>query len=281
MERKTRSRTPPSWRTRRSAAFAISTLLLVSGLLLPLGSVHATVPTYPTLTAQVTGPTTVGTSLTTKYHLTATGGPAVGFNGTQVGVLSFSTTVVGFNTTGVELLPTAGVLTNGSTNLTLQTSNLTETLTFNIEVTSGYHGSNVSTNITYTVSVIQPYVLTATLVDESAVGTIPFNLTVQLDGTPVGAVSVPSLTGRGTYQVTFSYVNPNLSPGWHTFTVNLAEEHGLVVFSNGQSLYSQSFYVQPAPANYTIFYVGGAAFFVAAIFIWLTTVGARRRGRKR
>lgn len=249
-------------------------------LLLSTGGAQAAA-NYPVLTGTVHGPTTVGTNLKDTYLVDATGGPAVGFNGTQVGILSFTTTVVGLNTTGVQLLPTAGVFTNGTTNLTLTTTNVTQTLTLNIEIKSGYQGTNVSTNVSYTVVVIQPYVLAATLLVDSSLGTIPFHLAVLLDGNPVGSVAVPSLTGHATFQVTFSYVNANLGPGWHTFSISLAQEHGLIVFANGLTSYSQSFFVASAPANNTIWYVTGVVAFVGALFIWLTSVGARRRGRKR
>jgi hypothetical protein len=264
------------------AGSVLALLAVVALLAIPAGLVSdVRGATYPTLTGQVTGPTTIGTSLNYTYRVTATGGPAFGFNGTQVGILSFSTTVVGVNTTGVQFLPTAGVFVNGSTNLTLETSNLTQTLTLNIEIKSGYGTDNVSTNLTYVVTVIQPYTITATIVVDSSIGTQPFSLTVLLDGTPVGTVRIPSLTSHSTYLISFRYVNPSLPAGSHTFSISLAQEHGLVVFAGGQTTYSSTFYVTSPPGNYTFYYVLGASAFVVVIFIWLTSVGARRRGRKR
>lgn len=265
----------------RAAVVALGLFLVLSALVLPAFSGLARASSYPPLTGGIHGPTTVGMSTNNTYDLSATGGPAVGFNGTQIGILSFSTTVLGTNTSSVQFLPTAGVLTNGSASLTLKTSNLTQTLTLTVEVTSGYHGDNLSTNFTYTVVVVQPFVVQAVIVVVSDIGTQPFNLTVLLDGQPVGVIRVPSLTARATYSASFSYVDTGLSPGWHTFTLTLANEHGLVLFSNGAQRYTDSFYVAGPAPNYTLWYISGAIALVAVIFIWLTAVAPRRRGRKR
>ncbi|MGI0053994.1 MAG: hypothetical protein ACRECR_07070 [Thermoplasmata archaeon] len=264
----------------RAVALLLTLTLALSGvLLLGAGAVEGTA--YPALTASVVGPTTVGTHLTYNYTLNASGGPAYGFNGTEVGSLTFSASVIGANTTGVTLNPTAGAMVKGSSELSLATSNLTQTLTLNIEVTSGEADDNVSTNVSYTIVVILPYTVTATLQVVSALGTIPFAVVVLLDGTPVGSVPVPSLTGGATYQVQYSYVNAGLAPGWHTFALSLQNAHGLVVFSGGATEYTQSFYVASTPPNDTLWYVAGAFAFVVAIFISLTLFGSRRRGRKR
>ncbi|MCI4363813.1 MAG: hypothetical protein L3K13_05865 [Thermoplasmata archaeon] len=258
---------------------ALAFVLLLSGLLLAAGGGRAT--QYPTLKATITGPTLLGTSSSATYALSATGGPAVGFNGTQIGTLSFSSTLAGANTTNVLLTPAAGVFVNGSASLSLTTSNLTETLVISVEVTSHYKTTNSTTNLTYSVHVIRPYSLVATIVNESPYGSAPFNLSVYLDGTLVGEVHVPGMLGQGTAQVTYNYVSSSLPSGWHVFNVSLAQEHGLIEFASGAEHYSVSFYVTGPAPDYSFYYVTGAAAFVGAIFIWLTAVGARRRRRKR
>ncbi len=269
----------------RGSPVPVLVLLLVvvasgaGATLLAAGNARATA--YPALHASVNGPTSVGTDLTYNYTLSASGGPAYGFNGTLLGTVSFSASVIGVNTTGVTLNPTAGILENGSHSLSLATSNLTQTLTLNIEVTSGLNGRNASTNLSYTITVILPYTITASLVVSSGMGSSPFAVLVLLDGTPVGSVEVPALTAGASYQIRYSYVNPNLAGGWHTFSLSLANAHGLVVFAGGATQYSQSFYVASAPPNNTLWYVAGAFAFVLAIFISLTVFGNRRRGRKR
>jgi hypothetical protein len=266
----------------RSCGAVFALLLLAIGALglFALPGVAAAA-NYPTLSGTIHGPSTVGTGLKNEYHLTATGGPGFGLNGTQIGFLSFSVNVLGTNTTGVQLLPTAGVFFNGVANLNLTTSNVTQTLTVNVEVKSGYHGVNATTNLTYVVQVVQPYRVSALLVVQSGLGTIPFAVAVLLDGNAVGSVQVPSLTGHSTFQVTYSYVNPSLAPGWHTFTLSLPDRNGLVQFAHGGPQFSHNFYVAAPATNNSIWYVTAVVAFFGAIFIWLTAVGARRRGRKR
>ncbi|MCI4346202.1 MAG: hypothetical protein L3K07_05560 [Thermoplasmata archaeon] len=257
----------------------VALLLLLSGVLVAAGGGRA--DQYPMLKATLTGPTLLGTTSSATYALTATGGPAVGFNGTQIGTLSFSSSVAGANTTNVLLTPAAGVFVNGSASLSLTTSNLTETLVLSVEVTSHYRTTNATTNLTYTVHVIRPYSLVATIVNESPYGSSPFNLSVYLDGALVGQVHVAGMLGQGTSQITYNYVSNSLPSGWHTFNVSLGQEHGLIAFANGAQHYSVSFYVTGPTPDYSFYYVAGAFAFVGAIFIWLTSVGARRRRRKR
>jgi hypothetical protein len=270
---------PRSRASGASGLLPVALALLLSGVLLAVGAGRA--DAYPTLKATINGPTLLGTSSSATYALTATGGPAVGFNGTQVGTLSFSSSVAGTNTTNVLLTPAAGVFVNGTASLSLTTSNLTETLVIAVEVTSHFQTTNATTNLTYSVTVIRPYSLVATLVNQSPYGSSPFNLSVYLDGALVGRINVPGMLGQGSTQVTYNYVSNSLASGWHVFNVSLAQPHGLVSFSNGAQQYSVSFYVTGPAPDYSFYYVAGAAAFVGAIFIWLMSVGARRRRRKR
>ena len=230
-----------------------------------------------TVTGVITGPSSVGPTTRSVYHVTATGGPAIAANGTQVGTLSFTTSIVGVNTTGGAVNPPQGVFINGSTNLTMIAPNATEPLTLYVDITSSFGGHNSSTNLSYGISVLQPIVLGAGLKVVGPTSVKAFSLAVLLDGAVVGHVAVPSLTAGQNYPVTFSYLGQGLSPGWHTFTISLAEEHGLVAFSNGLESYSQSFYVAGPPPNNSIWYLTGLVAFAGAVVIWTTLFGARRR----
>ncbi len=163
----------------------------------------------------------------------------------------------------------------------LSVGTITETLTITVEIASVYQTANVSTNLTYTVNVVQPYVLTLDLISTASVTILGFTLIVDLDGTPVGTISVPSLTAKQSYTATFSYATLGLGSGYHTFTVSLPNEHGLVTFAGGSSTYSDTFYVPGSPPNYTLWYLAGAIAFFGAIFIFLTRVAARRRNPSR
>lgn len=270
----------PARRLLRPLALLVALLGLLAPAALPgpvaaAADVHAAAST--TLTGNISGPTQIGVGLKGTYEVRATGGPAIAANGTQVGIFSYQASIVGINTTSATLTPSDGVLVNGTTNLSLVAPNITESLTLYVDVTSNYSGQNQSTNLTYDINVIVPITLAATLTVVGPTAVKAFDLTVQLDGATVGAIHVPSLTAGQSYPVTFSYVGTGLSPGWHTFTISLAQEHGAVVFRGGAESYSASFYVPGPPPNYAYWYLAGAVAFAGAVFIWVTRVGARRR----
>ena len=254
------------------------TLLAGSGVVL-LGFPGTALGAPSPVTGTISGPAFVGTSLRGVYVVTGSGGPAEAANGTIVGIYSYRANVSAANTTGTSVSPTSGVLINQSVSLTFFAPPVPETVTLTVEITSGAMGKNQSTNITYSIAIVQPYRLTATLVVASASGVLAFSLVVFLDGAIVGSVSVPGLTGGQSYPVNFTYVTAGLSAGWHSFSISLAKEHGLVTFPGGLQEYIQSFYVAGPTTDYTIWYVAGAVAFFGAIFIFLPRVAARRRGR--
>jgi len=261
-------------------ALAITALL---GLLAAAPAAWAAPPTYPPMTANLTGPTTVGTLDAKNYTVTASGGPAESLDGSTVGAYTYSASFLALNRTGIAFGPASrGVLVNGTINLVLSAGNITQSITLTVEVNSTYNGLNVSRNVSLVVTVVQPYVLTATLVVGSGAGTSPFTLTVDLDGAPVGTIHVVSLTAGQQFPVSFRYVDTDLAPGLHTFSVSLTDRNGLVTFPGGAETYEQSFYVTPPPPDNALWILAGTSAFVGAIVIWLTFVGARRsrRGKK-
>jgi hypothetical protein len=265
--------------SRRVAMLVAVVALLAMSAVVPGLPVARALPAFGSLSGTISGPTNVGTSGNATYVIVATGGPAVAANGTQVGIYSYNASVSGANTTNVLFTPSGGSMPNGTVNLSLKVSNLTQQLTLYVLVTSTLNRTNATTNLSYTVNVISPYRFVATIVAGSGGTLSPFALTVQLDGVPVGQISVGTLAAGTRFPIAFSYVDPNLSPGWHTFSVSLAEEHGLVTFAGGAESVSQSFYVTGPPADNTIYYVVGLGAFVGVLFILTTRVAGNRRGR--
>jgi hypothetical protein len=270
----------------RGGTLAAVVALLLLALAPALGALPARAgaapadTSYPPLSASLNGPTTVGTLLSVNYTVNATGGPATALNGTVVGSYTYTASFTAENRTGLVLGPaTQGVILNGSASLRFTAGNVTEPVTIAVLITSTYQGTNVSQNVTLLVNIVQPFVLSTTLVVGSGAGVAQFHLEVDLDGAAVGQILVPTLTAGTSYPVSYRYVNPGLAPGWHTFTLSLANEHGLVKFASGAEGYSQSFYVAGSPPDNTIWYLTGAVAFVGAILIWTMRVGARRRGK--
>lgn len=276
--------------SRRTAALPLLALVLLLALASlpagPSGTAGAATPTArasvaSAVTGNISGPSLVGVGLKANYKVEATGGAAIAANGTQVGVFSYTASLIGTNTSSAVISPPQGVLVNGSVSLQLVAPNLTQSATLYVDITSSYQGTNSSTNLSFGVTIVQPTRLSTNLLVVGPGGIKSFALTIELDGVPVGSVSVPSLTQGQTYPVSFSYVSQGLSAGWHTFTLSLAQEHGLVLFPNGLESYSVSFYV-PGPApDYSLWYLAGAVAFVGVVFIWVTRVGARRRTKSK
>jgi hypothetical protein len=258
------------------AVALLATVALLVGLSVPVA--RAT-PQFGPLTGSITGPVNVGQNGNATYTVNVSGGQAVASNGTQVGIFSYNASVAGPNTTNVLITPASGTIQAGTVQLTLKVGNITEALTLSVLVTSSYAKQQSTTNLSYSVNVVVPYRFAATLVVGSGASVSPFSLVVLLDGQSVGTVSVGTLASGTRFPFSFNYVNPNLSPGWHTFSVSLAQEHGLVSFVGGSESVSQSFYVAGPPPNDTVWYVAGVAAFVGVVFIFTTRVAAGRRTR--
>jgi hypothetical protein len=267
---------------RSALALAVVTLLLASLAVVvaaPGGAVGEVVAASSTpVTGNVTGPTVLGYNTHHYYTINGTGGPAFAANGTEIGNVTFYASVTGSNTTGVSITPSeSGIVNRTAQQSLLSVGNVSEVITIVVEITSTYQGQNESTNLTYTVNVVQPFTLSMTLLSTTSATILAFTLTIFLDGTPVGSVSVPALTGKESYVATFSYPTLGLGSGYHTFTASLASEHGLVTFAGGATSYSETFYI-PGPApDYTVWYVAGVVAFFGALFIFVTRVAARRR----
>jgi hypothetical protein len=267
---------------RRGPTLAVVALLVLAGL----AALGARAPNVaglaPAATSSVTGnisgPSIIAYGDHDYYWFNATGGPAIAANGTQVGNLTYFASLAGANLTGVSIQPNSSAFFNNTPlKALISVGSAAETLTLTLLVTSVYKSQNESTNLTYTINVVQPFVFSLHLVAGPLVTVTAFPLTVYLDGNPVGTMSIPTLTPNETYTASFDYAVLSLASGMHTFTASVANEHGLVTFAGGGTTYSTTFYVPGAPPDYTIWYVAGAVAFFGAIFIFVTRVAARRR----
>jgi hypothetical protein len=266
--------------------FSLGVLALVAGLvaamalLLPAPSAAAgPVPSVSSpVQGNISGPGLVPTHSNTTYHINGTGGPAFE-NGTLVGTLTWHVKVEGVNLTGVSVTPSTGKLVGSLPGTTvLSTGTSTQTLTIVVELSSTLGSQNVSTNLTYPVVVVVPYEVRATLVAGPGATVLNFTVAVELDGSVVGTVPVPTLVANQTYNLTFRYATTVLSVGWHTFSISLAEEHGLVTFAGGVTEYSAAFYVAGPPPSLFVWYLAGTVAFFGVLFISATRAAARRRG---
>ncbi len=253
-----------------SAAFA--------ALPLSAPSARASSSSHP-VSGSITGKTVLAYNGAAEYTINGTGGPALAANGTITGNLSYYLRLSGANLTGVSIAPSSGrILTNITSQVDLTVSNVSEVITIYVLLASVLNTSNESTNLTLQVTVVQPYVLSTTLYNLGNSSITSFPIVVNLDGVPVGNVSVPTMLPRATYHFVFKYATVGLGAGTHTFTLFLTTVHGLVRFANGTTVYSVSFSIPEPPPSDTLWYVSGAVAFLGALFIFGARVGARRRG---
>jgi len=230
------------------------------------------------LTANITGPTILSVGSNHRYPIHATGGPAVLPNGTLVGNLTYYASVSAPDLTGVTITPASAALLNGTPGQPLlEVGSIAQTLTINVLLSSVYNKSNASVNLTYTVHVVQPYVVAAEIVNLANVTVGSFPVLVALDGVQVGNVTVPSILPHADYNLSYNYATLGLGSGYHTFTLSLELAHGLVHFANGSTSYSETIYIPEAATDYTLWYVTGAVAFVGVLFILAARLGARRR----
>jgi hypothetical protein len=276
--------------TRRAPAFLAAVVvvlgLLVVPLLAPGSAAEPLRPGQsgtPPLVGNVSGPSIVATSTNTTFYLNASGGPAV-VNGSFVGIISWSASLSGPSTTSTFVTPLSGNITTTTVQpvaIIVTTSAAAQTLTLSVAVKSTFTKVNTSLTLTHAFRVAVPYIVYATLVAGRNASVLPFNVTVALDGTFVGFVHVPELAPGESYPLLYRYPTTGLGSGYHTFTLSVSDEHGLVTFAGGRTVQSATFYVAPAPMSNTIWYITGVVAFFGALFIYATRVAARRRGAAR
>ena len=263
---------------------ALAVAVVVAGLLVAgswgITGVRAADPSA--VTGSISGPTVLATHATATYTVNASGGPAIAPNGTKVGNLTAYFSVSAGNLSGLTVTPADIPVTPGQpVQATLALGGAAEVVTIGVMISSVFHTLNQSINLTYSVNAVTPYVVAATIVAGASSTVLSFPVELDLDGTAVGRLTVPSLTPGQSYNLSFKYATLGLSPGEHTFSITLASEHGLVTFANGATVYSSTFYVTGPATNYTLWYVAGIVTFFGVLFIFMTRVAARRRGASR
>lgn len=268
-------------RSSRILQFIICLGLLAT--LLPLAGAASPHPaaSYPPVKATLTGPSVLAVSATGSYVLKASGGPAQLLDGSFVGNYTYNASLIGANTTGGSVSPASGSLTNESTTLKVTAPNNTGTYTLSVNVTSTFRGNSTSTSTGFTFTAVVPYVVSASLVNHNSYTIKGALVQVNLDGTQVAVVTLPSIQANGSYNFVYNYTTTGLSPGDHTFTLTLQGPYGLLQFSQGGNSISSSFYVTPPPVDYTLYYVTGISLVGLAIFISLLIVGGRKRKKSK
>ncbi len=270
-----------------AAVLAVVAVGLLAG---PIGSALAAAPAAGPAASgatpfkgNVSGPSLIATASNATFHFNASGGSAF-IGSTLVGTIKWTAHLNAVNTTGCSVSPANGTISNASglpAKTVVKTGNISEAMTLTIELTASSSGANTSVNLTAHFQIVVPYAVHAVLIAGPSAAVLPFAVTVALDGKVVGTVAVPELAPSAKYDLDYRYATLSIASGYHTFTLTIAEAHGLVTFSNGRTVESTTFYVAPAPTNDTLWYVVGVVAFFGVLFIYATRVAARRRGAAR
>jgi hypothetical protein len=272
---------PTLARGARTALLAVLLGAALLGAVPALPSARAAVPlpaaSGPTIHGNVSGPSIVAFGSNDSYFI----------NGTSAVVgasVTWSVSIAGGNATGAKLNPKTGSMpATGPAKVYLLPGPSIQTLTLYVLLrsTGSAPGSNGTLNLSKQVQVVVPIVLATKLLTGPTSGVLPFTVTVDLDGTQVGTVDVPAISASSSYNFSFSYPTAGLSSGTHTFTISLANEHGLVTFPGGATTLTRTFTIASPPPDYAVWGVVGAVAFFGVLFILASRVAARRRGAAR
>ncbi len=233
-----------------------------------------------TLTAHFYGASVMATHGTLDLYLVAFNGTAVNSTG-LVGNYTFTTTLLGQNTSGSFVNPNSGALATNNQTFSVGGLNNTGTYTLTVDLTSHGPEGNESGNFSVSFQVVLPILLDATIYNTSNRTVTGATVIILLDGRRVGSAAISTLSPGGHTQFVYNYTTLGLASGTHSFTLVLQANPGLLVFSNGGTSETISFYVAPPPVNYTADWEVGIAVTVLAIFISLFLVVPRRSRSKR
>jgi hypothetical protein len=262
--------------------FALSAALLLFLTLLPgLAPNASAAVTYPPFQVQITGPAVLPSNGSGVFDAVASGGPAETLGGEFTGNYTFTSEILGVDTAGSFVSPQSGAFIGQDANLSLGGLVNTGIYTLEMNVTShGIGNKNLTQIFSYQFSVVIPYIVTATVINENSYQVSTILVGIELDGVSVGRTEILTLAASASTQISFNFTG-SLSAGYHTFTFVLEGAYGLLQFGNGQTSYSVQFYVSGPAVDYTQFYLIGGMLAVLAILISLMIFGPRRPRKKK
>jgi len=246
-------------------------LLVVAAAFVPMAASAA-----DPLLATIGGPPALAPGQTAQYNVTISGGPT----GNVTYTLTYH--IEGTNTTGGNPLSSSPAQTSGNRtkyqiNVTAPTLEQALTLTLNIAA-APQTGANENTVITFAITVVKPFTLTATFRNSGTTAAVNVTVHWSVDGVPVGTSLLQRIAANADATVTFSYLPAGLSSGQHTLTVSADLDHdGVINAARGEVVTSTIFYNQvQQPATGWALLLGMGIF----IPVFLGIVAWRRRGER-
>jgi hypothetical protein len=228
------------------------------------------------LLATVSGPSALAPGQTAVYNLTISGGPT--------GNVTYSVTynIIGSNTTGGSPLGSSpGQKTGNGTQFQLNVTapTLEQELTLSVKIVAAPRsGPNENTVVTYAISVVKPFTLTATFHNSGTTAAVNVTVRWYVDGVLVGTSVLQRIAANADATVTLTFLPAGLSAGEHALKVSADLDHdGVINAARGEVVTSTIFYnqVQQPPAGWAVL-LGMGVF----IPVFLGVVAWRRRGER-
>lgn len=201
----------------------------------------------PTIQASIEGPSVVSLGGVAQYTISMAGGPAASSNGTY----SYRVTMTGFAANNATLIPGSGSSSTGVFKLNLTTPLVLGDLTISLNATSTNPDGTANWTIkTMTVKVINPVVFKVNIKNTGnmTVTNIPVYFYVDYSESKKDPIYVTNVTinALSTKVVTYNWTTTSLAAGSHELKVEIDPSGTFVVFDNGSTVQTTTFYYNQA-----------------------------------
>ncbi len=195
---------------------------------------------YSPVEVSLDTPTFAGTLEKVPCTLRISGGPAAEY-GTNY---TFKAEIVADNMTGSSVTPSTGSSGSGVFHLNVTMPGEAQTIKVRINATSKSRDSTdyVSKLRDFEINVVEPIVIKATVYNTGSVDAENVTATFYADGILLGE-QVFSLTAGANKVLVHNWTWANIAEGEHVVSVLIDDDDGIVEFSDGNNVFSQTIYV--------------------------------------
>lgn len=244
---------------------AVLALVLIA-LLLRVPTADAQEP----VTIVIEGPTAIAPSSTHAYTVTVTGGPAA-VNGTfEIRYLLQGENLVG----GDPLIERILANKEGKFTANVTAPEVEGAVTLFVRAKSGSLTENVTAETSLSIDVFRPVELRATIRNSGAAAAINVTVFFEVDGRPVGNMTIARIEAGGTAEANISFVPTGLAEGRHVVTIK-ADLDRDGVFEAGELIH-QDFFYKSAPSNLPAI-LGTVTVFLIMILVFVLLAVRRQR----
>lgn len=262
-------------RRSRSRAFALAAMVIMLASGVSLLAVPGPASAYTPVEISLNVPSFAGTLTTVPCTLKVSGGPAADTGSN----LSFKAEIVAKNATGSSITPSTGSSLDGVFSVNITMPGEAQTIKVRVNATSRASGSSDSVYLVreFEVKVVKPIAITVTVYNTGSVDAEGVAANFYADGILLGTERFAVAAGSSTV-VRHNWTWANIADGKHVVTVVLDEPNGVVEFSDGNNVLSQTIYVgeQSNPIGAVL----TAGVIVMGVFVALTLMAKPSKRRK-